>query len=92
MITDAAAGQSVRLGATENAKHIILGAGEAGGFEKLLGILAEGVCGFEEGDEGAGFEGGGLGARDHDERIVVTTNIVKRKYYEAWPQFTAEAA
>ena len=38
-VADAAAGQAGGLGAAKNAKDIILGAGEAGGFEELLGVL-----------------------------------------------------
>jgi len=57
VITDAAAGQAVRLGATENAKNIVLRAGEPSGFEELLGVLGEGIGGLQKGDEGASFEG-----------------------------------
>jgi hypothetical protein len=35
MITDAAAGQSVRLGAAENAKNIVLSASKASGFRSV---------------------------------------------------------
>jgi len=80
VITDAAAGQAVRLGSTENAKNIVLRPGESGGFQELLGILAEGIRGLEKGNEGTGFEATGVfGAGNHGLRIVVITTIVKRK-------------
>jgi hypothetical protein len=80
MITDAAAGQAVRLGATQNAKNIVLRSGESGGFQELLGILAEGIGGLEKGYEGTGFEATGVfGGGNHAVRIVVITTIVKRK-------------
>jgi hypothetical protein len=80
MITDAAAGQAVRLGSTQNAKNIVLRSGESGGFEELLGVLREGICGLEKGYEGTGFEAtGAFGAGNHGVRIVVVTTIVKRK-------------
>jgi len=64
-VTDAAAGQTFRCRATENAKDVVLSASEAGGFEELFGFLAEGVGGLQEGDEDAVLQGdsrtGGFG-------------------------------
>ena len=54
---DAAAGEAFGLGATKNAKDIVLRAGEAVRLEELLGFEAEGVGGLLEGDEDAVLEG-----------------------------------
>jgi len=56
-IADAAAGEALRLRAAENAEDIILRAGQTKGLEELLGLEAEGIGGFLEGDEDPGFQG-----------------------------------
>jgi len=58
-LSDAAAKDSVRLRAAEDAQDVVLRAGESGGFEEALGLLRQGVCGFEERDEELVFERSG---------------------------------
>jgi len=79
---DAAAGEALGLSAAENAKDIVLGAGEAVRLEKLLGFEAERVGGLLEGNEEAildGESGPGIGGATHGATIVVMTTNVKRK-------------
>lgn len=52
-IADAAAGKAAGFGTAEDAKDIILSAGEAGVFEELVGLLDERVSGFDDKDKGA---------------------------------------
>jgi len=47
-VADGAASEALRLGATENAKDIVLRARKAGGFDELFGFLSEGVGGLQE--------------------------------------------
>jgi len=69
-VTDAAAGQAGGLGAAKNTEDIVLSAGKAGGFDELLGVLAEGVGSLQKGDEDTALQGSwGPGrpvARGHD--------------------------
>ena len=65
-IADAPAGQAFGLGAAKDAKDVVLGAGQAGGFQELLRFLRESVGGLQESDKnpvlhGDG-DGGGFGA------------------------------
>jgi len=80
-VADAAAGQTAMPGAAKNAQDVVLSTGKTGGFQELFSVLAQGVGGFQESHEDAGFErsGRGFGARIHNQSIVVVTIIVKRK-------------
>ena len=81
-VADAAAGEAFWLGATKDAENVVLRAGEAMGFEKLLGFEAEGIGGFLERDEDAVFRrksGAGWRAATHEHTIIVMTTNVKRK-------------
>jgi hypothetical protein len=70
--------ESVGFGAAEDAEHIVLGAGQASGFEELLGLLGEGIGGFEDGDEEVVRQGDRGGPAIHGVIIVVITIGVKR--------------
>jgi hypothetical protein len=74
-ITDGAAGEPPRLGAAEDAQNIVLGAGQAGGFDELSGLLAKGVGGLEQSEEEA-LLGRGGGGRRLARRIHVPTIVV----------------
>jgi hypothetical protein len=79
---DAAASEAFRFGTAKNAEDVVLRAGEAPGFEELLGFEAEGVGGLLEGNEDTVFHGkNGMGswAATHEDTIVVMTTNVKTK-------------
>ena len=82
-IADAPAGKAFGLGAAKDAKDVVLGAGEAGGFQELLRFLGESVGGLQESDKNPVLHGDGdagrSGARTHGVSIVVITTTVKRK-------------
>ena len=81
-VADDAAGEAIGLGAAKNAEDVVLRAGEAMGLEELLGLEAEGIGSFLEGDEEAvldGKSGMGKSAATHADTIVVMTTNVKRK-------------
>jgi hypothetical protein len=52
-----AAREAFGFGAAKNAENIVLRAGEAMGFEELLGLNTEGIGGLMESDEDAVFQG-----------------------------------
>src|SRR5271168_4149138 len=82
-VADAAAGETLRFGAAEDAQDIVLRGAEACGLDQLFGFQAERVGGGEDGDEDAVLEGSGgagfFGARTHEGTVIVITTIVKRK-------------
>jgi hypothetical protein len=65
-VADGAASEALRLGATENAKDIVLRARKPGCFQKLFCFLGEGVGGLQERHENAVLQresaAGGWGA------------------------------
>jgi hypothetical protein len=74
-VTDGAAGEPCRLGATENAQNIVLRSGQARGFDELFGLLAEGVGGLEQSEEET-LLGRGGGSRRFARNIHVRTIVV----------------
>lgn len=67
---DAAARKTVGFSAAEDAEDIVLSAGKAGVFEKLIGLLNESVGGFDDTDERA------VGERGSDGRLASLTHEV----------------
>jgi len=79
-LADFATGQSVAASAAKDTQYIVLGPGQAGGFDYLFGLSAEGVGDLHEGDEQAGlYTGAGafMGQGTHGVNIVVITTVVK---------------
>jgi hypothetical protein len=79
---DGAARETIRLGSAENAEDIVLRAGQAMGFDELLGLKAKEIGGLQEGDEDAVLQRKnrvGNRAPSHAGNIVVMTTNVKRK-------------
>ena len=73
-VADGAACQAAGLGASEDAQDIILRAGQAGGFDELFGLLAEGVGGSQQGEEEALL---GRGGESRTFALIIhVTNIV----------------
>src|SRR5271168_2369483 len=82
-VADAAAGETLRFGAAEDAQDIVFRGAEACGLDQLFGFQAERVGGGEAGDENPVLEGiggaGFFGARTHEGTLIVIKTIVKRK-------------
>ena len=81
-VPDAFAGEAIGAGTAEDAEDVVLGAGEAVGFDQEIGILCQAVSGAQQSDEDLGFEAGGngfVGFVSHGSNVVVITTIVKRK-------------
>src|SRR6266850_553096 len=82
-VADSTARQAFGLGTAKDAKDVVLGAGEAGGFQQLLRLLGESVGGLQESDKNPVLRGQGharrFGGRTHAPSIVVITTTVKRK-------------
>src|SRR5258707_2752190 len=80
-VADSAASEALRLGATENAKDIVLRAGKAGGFDELFGLLGEGVGGPQERHENVVLQreraARGWEARGHGGSIILITTTVE---------------
>jgi len=80
---DAAAGQTVGLGAAKDAKSVVLRGGQIIRFQELFHLLAEAIGGFLHGDEGVSLKGrrrfGGARRVAHGDTIIVITTNVKTK-------------
>src|SRR6266481_2687755 len=82
-IPNAAASEAGGLSAAKDAEDIVLRSGKTMRLEKLLGLQAEEIGGFQEGhkEEIVRGKGRGVASRTHASTIVVITNIVKRKIW-----------
>ena len=79
-LADFTTGQSSAASAAKDSQYIVLGRGQAGGFDYLLGLSAEGVRDLHEGDEQAGLDigiGTFMELGTHTANIVVITTVVK---------------
>ena len=62
-VSDGAARQTFGLRSAQDPQHVVLGAREPVGFQQLLGLLAQGVGNFLQGNEDVGLQWGGRARR-----------------------------